>query len=126
MLRKALSGFLRVTVRNERHCRPQVTAMNRGETYRSLSNRRFTSSTSDRGWPFRIVVGLLTVLGLLVTGVATLKFYDQLQAMQRRADEAKRYVETSKDQIAEAKTVIANRQAELALLVLKGDETQVD
>ena len=76
-------------------------------------------------WPFRSIVVLFSISFLLVTGVAGLKLYDQVQGMQRLLDQAKADAEKSREQIAEAKNVVTNNQAALALLVLRGDEDLV-
>jgi hypothetical protein len=74
-----------------------------------------------KSWPFRVVVGLLGLLLLLITGVSGVQMYTQVQAMKTLVAEANKAVNEAHEQVIQAKSEIANRRAEMALLVLQGD-----
>jgi hypothetical protein len=71
---------------------------------------------------FRAIVGGLGLVLLLITGVGSFKIYTQVQAMQQMLDAARNEVARGKDEIAKARTETNSRQAELALLLLQGNQ----
>ena len=75
-----------------------------------------------QSWPFRLVLWGLLVVALLITGVGGLKMYDQVQAMQRLVDDARKQVDAGREQVALAKAEIASRRAEFTMLLLQGTE----
>jgi hypothetical protein len=74
---------------------------------------------------FRAIAALFTLLLLLITGVGGLNIYEQVQAMQKKLDEARANVERSNVEISKARSETSDRQAQLALLVLEGNEDMV-
>ncbi len=70
---------------------------------------------------FKIIIGGLTLALMLITGVYSYNMHEQVQAIQRIADEAKKKAEESAQDAAKARTESANRQAETALLIVQGN-----
>jgi hypothetical protein len=74
---------------------------------------------------FRSIVGGLSLVLILITGVGSFKIYEQTQAMQRLLDDARNRVEQSNQEVAKARAETNNKQAELALLILQGNQNLV-
>jgi hypothetical protein len=72
-----------------------------------------------KSWPFRLVVGGILVLFTLIGGVASFKIKDQVDAMQRHLDEARRQVETGREQVTKAQVEIGTMKAGLNAQVLQ-------
>ncbi len=75
-----------------------------------------------KSWPFRLVIGGLLLLAVLITGVATFKIDKQVEAMQKLVDDARNQVNAGREQVTQAKSEIANMHAQLSTLVLQGSE----
>jgi DNA-binding FrmR family transcriptional regulator len=70
---------------------------------------------------FKAILALFGIALLLITGTASFKIHDQVQAMQKMLDEARRQTADMAEQIAAAKAENKNREADLALLVAQGN-----
>jgi hypothetical protein len=74
-----------------------------------------------KSWPFRFVLSLAVLLLTLITGVSTLKLYDQVQAMKKLKDDAARDVAEARKDVSTSHEQVTQAKAEMALLVLQGD-----
>ena len=74
-----------------------------------------------KSWPFQLVVVLVALLLTLITGVGGLQMYTQVQAMKNLVANAEKTLREADAQVAQAKSDIAQRRAEMALIVLTGD-----
>ncbi len=74
---------------------------------------------------FRAVLGGLALVLVLVTGVEGYKLNEQVKAMQQLVADARRQVEDSRIEIAKSSAETRDRQAQLALALLQGDQEMV-
>lgn len=81
---------------------------------------------------FRTLVGGFAVLVALITGITSFKVNEQVQAMQKLVDDAKKEVADGKTEVDRAKAEVdkakdesTRQQASLALLVLQGNSDLV-
>jgi hypothetical protein len=75
---------------------------------------------------FRVVLGGLALVLLLVTGIEGYKLSEQVKAMQKMVEDARQQVEQGRAEVAKARSEAQNREAELALMVLEGNEKIVE
>jgi hypothetical protein len=75
-----------------------------------------------KSWPFRLVIGGLFVVIVLITGVASFKITEQVRAMQQQVDNARKIVGDGQELVFQAKSDIVNKHAELTTLLLEGSQ----
>jgi hypothetical protein len=74
---------------------------------------------------FRVVLGGMAFVLFLVTGVEGYRLNEQVKAMQQLVEAARKQVEDSKVEIAKSAAETKDRQAQLALALIQGNEEMV-